>query len=203
MLQTPVLSVGRPDELEGMLGLIPEVSSKIAAILIFAGNIEFRLERAIWRLQNHSPAGVRHATDSQPIMKLIDMFEAEQVSLEDDILKQLIVYWCKTARIAFEFRHSIAHGLTSRIETDVLFHRNRSWQGEIRKRPSALLWGDSESLENIRQTFAVLLRVISSVSNEKRPLESLASPERLKALQIVSSTMGEVASGHGPWFEKY
>ena len=77
-------------------------------------------------------------------------------------------------------------------------HRNRSWQGEMRKRPAASLWGDQNTFENIRLTFAVLLRVINSVSNEKRTMQDTASPERLNALRWAKSLMGEMASGAAP-----
>lgn len=185
------------------MGLNAEVAQKIAAILIFAGNIEFRLERAIWRLQSHAPKGVRHATDAKPIGSLIDMFEIEGRKLPPGPEQDLVEDWCAAARLAFEFRHSIAHGVAIRLETAMSFERNRSWQGELRKRRAASLWADSYTLDSIRVTFAVLLRVINSVSNERHPWETVAIPRSLKALKWARSLMGEMASGHGPWFEKY
>lgn len=185
------------------MGLTPQMASQIGAITIFAANVEFRLERAIWRLQNHVPHGVRHATDAKPIGQLIDMFEAEGAAFPAGPQRQLIELWCGAARMAFEFRHSISHGVAFRLEAAINIERNRSWHGEIRKRPAASLWGDQNTFENIRLTFALLLRVINSVSNEKRTMQDVASPERLKALRWAKSLMGEMSSGHGPWFEKY
>jgi hypothetical protein len=43
--------------------------------------------------------------------------------------------------------------------------------------------------------FAVLLRVINSVSNEKRAMQDAASPERLKALRWAKSLMGDADGG--------
>lgn len=193
-----MFAVGRPDELEAALGLNPLTAQQIAAILIFAGNVEFRLERAIWRLQSHIPKGVRHATDSKPVMALIEMFEAEGAVLPDGPQHQLIECWCATARVAFEYRHSIAHGVVFRMDTAMRFERNQSWEGEIRKRSPASLCGDPHTFDDLRLTFAVLLRVINSVSNERRPIDTVANPAALEALTRAKSRMFEMASGHGP-----
>lgn len=202
MKENPLLSVGRPDELEGTLALSWQAARQIGAIVVFAGNVEFRLERAIWRLQGHVPRGVRHATDAKPIGELINMFEAEGSTLPSGQEREVVELWCATARMAFKLRHSIAHGAAFRFEADMIFHRNRSWQSEIRKRPAHSLWGDQDSLDNIRLVFAVLLRVINAVSNDRRPFHTVASPERLEALCSAKSLMREMAVGDGPWFEK-
>ena len=203
MLDDPMHTFGRADELAEAMGLTPQMALQVAPILVFAANIEFRLEQAIWRVQGHSPKGVRHATDAKPIGSLIDMFERERHSLDDARDQQLVEDWCAAARVAFEYRHSIAHGVSLRFESTLLFARNRSWAGELRKRPAASLWGDHNTLENIRLTFAVLLRVINSVGNTRRPWHTVSNPEALKALRWARSLMEEMASGHGPWFEKY
>lgn len=200
-----MFEIGRPDLMEASVGLGQVAAAQIGAITIFAGNIEFRLERAIWRLQDHAPRGVRHATDAKPISELIDMFETEGTKRLLDTERQLIQLWCDTARPAFDFRHSIAHGAVFRIGTKgIQIERNRSWEGELRKRPAASLWGDESTFGNIRLTFAVLLQTINSISNPKRSVEEVASsPERIAALKGAKSLMGEMVSGHGPWFEKY
>ena len=143
------------------------------------------------------------ATDARPIGEIIDMFEAEVSKLPESPEKQLAELWCPTARIAFDFRHSIAHGAAFRVDTAMSIHRNYSWSGEVRKRPAASLWGDQNTFDNIYVTFALLLRVINSFSNERRPMETIASPERLEAMRSAKLLMAEMASGHGPWFEKY
>ncbi|MBK1795106.1 hypothetical protein JHL21_11410 [Devosia sp. WQ 349] len=203
MSSHPDFEVIRPDLLEGQHGLTPQISEKIGAITVFAANIEFRLEFAIWRLQGHSPKGEKHTTDAQPIGVLIGMFEAEVAKLPDRPAKHLAELWCKTARTAFEFRHSIAHGAAFREWGAASFHRNRSWYGEIRKRPEASLSGDLQTFENIYLTFALLLRVINGFSNTKRPIETIGTPEHIKAMRSVYLLMDEMASGHGPWFEKF
>lgn len=203
MTDDPIFYAGRPDLLEADLGLRPAMAPKIGALIIFAANVEFRLERAIWRLQKHAPSGVRHPTDAKPIGELIDMFEEEVEKLPESPEKQLAELWCPTARTAFDFRHSIAHGAAFRMEGAMSIHRNRSWSGEIRKRPEASLWGDQNTFENIYRTFALLLRVINSFSNERRPMDTIGTPVRLKAMRSAKGLMGEMASGHGPWFERY
>ena len=203
MNENPLFDAVRPDLLESGLGLSPIISAKIGAIITFAANVEFRLERAIWRLQGHKPRGVKHATDAKPIGELIGMFEAEGSSFPVGPQRELIELWCAAARVAFEFRHSIAHGAAFRMESNMSIYRNRSWEGEIRRRPESSLWGDQHTFENIRMTFAILLRVVDSFSNAKRPIDTIGSPEHLMAARWAKSVMGEMASGHGPWFEKY
>lgn len=203
MSDNPIFDASRPDLLEANLGLSASIAPKIGALIVFAGNVEFRLERAIWRLQKHAPRGVRHPTDAKPIGELIGMFEEEVAKLHESPERQLAELWCPTARIAFDFRHSIAHGAAFRTEGAMSIHRNRSWSGEIRKRPEASLWGDEGTFENIYLTFALLLRVINSFGNERRPMDTIGTPVLLKAMRSANLLMGEMASGHGPWFEKY
>lgn len=199
----PAVVFGRPDELESAIGLSEAHAKQIGAIAVFAGNTEFRLEQAIWRLQAHKPAGVRHATDAKPVGELITMLEAEGLALANPELRKLVADWCSGAKIAFEFRHSIAHGVAFKMETNINFERNRSWFGEVRKRPAASLWGDNNSFENIRLTFAILLRVIIGLGNSKRPLETCTASDWLRATSWARGVMEEMNSGHGPWFEKY
>lgn len=193
-------AVARPDELEAGLGLSPAAAPLIGAIIVFAANAEFRLERAIWRLQGHVPRGVKHATDAMQISQLVDMFEAEGAKLPTDPQRQMVSDWCAAARVAFEFRHSIAHGAAFRRQSSMHIERNRSWEGEMRKRPPSTLGGTQNALENIRLTFAVLLRVINSVSNQKRTLREVASPERLQALATAKVVMREMAATQASWF---
>ena len=203
MNEDAMMTIGRPDALAESLGLTPQSAAQVGTIIVFAADVEFRLERAIWRLQDHDPRGVQHATDAKPIGKLIDMFAIEGSTMSAGPEQQLVELWCSTARSAFDFRHSIAHGTALRLGTVMSFQHNRSWEGEIRKRPAASLWGDQNTLENLRLTFALLLQIIRSVSNNKNPMQNVASPRRLDALRSAKSLMDEMTSGGGPWFEKY
>ena len=204
MTDDPMFVTGRPDLLEGSLGLSQATAAQIGAIIIFAGNVEFRLERAIWRLQGHSPRGVQHATDAQPIGKLIDMFEAEGIRLPGDAERLLVQLWCDTARPAFGFRHSIAHGAAFRLNASMLIERNHSWEGEVRRRSAHSLWGDQGTLEAIRLTFAVLLQAINSIGNRKRSLAEVASSvKRIQGLTQAKALMEEMSATSGPWFEGY
>jgi hypothetical protein len=203
MTERSLFDVVRPDLLESSLGLSSTISPKIGAIITFAANTEFRLERAIWRLQSHKPRGVKHATDAKPIGDLINMFRVEGAKLPTGPQRELIELWCDAAKVAFEFRHSIAHGAAFRLENTMSIHRNRAWEGEIRRRDESSLWGDEHTFEKIRMTFAILLRVINSFSNARRPIDTIGTPEHLRAAIWAKSVMGEIASDPGPWFEKY
>ena len=44
---------GRAGQIDEVLGLDGIVAPKPASILIFAGNIEYHLEKAIWSLNRH------------------------------------------------------------------------------------------------------------------------------------------------------
>lgn len=204
MTDDQMLATGRPDLLAGSLGLSQATAAQIGAIIIFAGNVEFRLERAIWRLQGHSPRGVQHATDSQPVGKLIDLFEGEGIKLPRDEERLLVQLWCDTARPAFSFRHSIAHGAAFRLNSNMLIERNHSWEGEVRRRSAHSLWGDQDTLEAIRLAFAVLLQAINSIGNRKRSLAEVASSvERIQGLTQAKALMEEMSATSGPWFEGY
>lgn len=194
-----IYNVSRPDLMETSLGLRAPLAAKIGAIIVFAANVEFRLERAIWRLQGHRPRGVRHATDAKPIGILFNMFETEVSKLPGGPVKQLAELWCPTARIAFDFRHSIAHGATFWLASGMNIHRNHSWEGEVRQRPGASFWGNQYTFENIYLTFGLLLHVINSFSNSKRPMETIGSPKHLEAMRSAKLLMEEMAAGHGPW----
>jgi hypothetical protein len=204
MSDDPMFAAGRPDLMAVSLGLNQTTAAQIGTIIVFAGNVEFRLERAIWRLQDHRPRNIRHATDAKPIGELIAMFKEEGEKRQFEEERRLVQLWCDTARPAFHFRHSIAHGAAFRLSTRMLIERNHSWEGEVRKRPAASLWGDQQTLGSIQLTFAVLLRTINSIGNRKRTLAEVASSaERMDALERAKSLIGAMASQPGPWFEGY
>lgn len=55
MNEDAMMTIGRPDALAESLGLTPQLAAQVGAIIVFAADVEFRLERAIWRLQDHDP----------------------------------------------------------------------------------------------------------------------------------------------------
>jgi len=202
MVTNPMLSVGRPDELEQALGLDPITSMRIAAIVVFAARIEFQVEQVIWKLQGLDPKGVRPKTDAAPISELIKMLTIEGGKQATPAVRELIELWCAAAVPAFECRHNISHGVSVRLGSAINFLRNPRWSGEERKRDPSSLWGGSEELSLIRDAFAVLLRIIAGMSADK-PLERLCTPEVTKALRTARSVTGEFSSNHNPSFEKY
>jgi hypothetical protein len=193
--------IGRPDELQATFGLTSEVSSLIAGIIVFAANVEYHLEQAIWHIQGHSPRGVRHETDAKQPTELIAMLRAEGEKMDAGAGRDLIALWCTTAASAFHIRHDIAHGVSVGFTDSLMFIRNPRWRGEERKRPSSTQWGDDEQLGLIRDVFAVLLRVAAALS--KCPADEIATPDVLSAMRTARSVSGEFASGHNPSFEKY
>src|SRR5437899_2908764 len=67
----PMTEYGRADLIQELLGLSPSVGQKLAAIITFAGSIEYHLERALWKLRRIDPKGVKPDTDARMITDLI------------------------------------------------------------------------------------------------------------------------------------
>src|SRR5690348_14754560 len=75
MIDNPMKEYGRADFIQEQLGLSPSVGQKLAAIITFAGSIEYHLERGLWRLRGFDPKGVKPDTDARVISDLIAMLE--------------------------------------------------------------------------------------------------------------------------------
>jgi hypothetical protein len=71
--QDTLASYDKADVLQTRLGLTPMVGLKVAAIITFAGGIEFYLERALWRLRGINPKDIKPETDAKVISDLIGM----------------------------------------------------------------------------------------------------------------------------------
>ena len=180
------------------------VGPKLASIIVFAANIEYYLERAIWALNGIDPKGVRPETDASPITNLIAMLEEHAASVTDDTGRGLLETWCQAARPGFVIRHDIAHGVSLRMGATLVLSRNPRWHGEIRKREFSDLWCEPYTLDLIRESFATLLRIIIAIAKGEGPLVETASPLALRAVREARSILGEFADRfYNPSFEKY
>lgn len=195
---------GRADFIQQQLGLSPTVGQKLAAIITFAGSIEYHLERALWKLQGIDPKGIKPATDARVITDLISMLETFAAGLAPGDEKTMLEGWCQSARHGFTIRHNIAHGVAMTPGTILVYARNPRWHGEIRKRKFGDFWADEPTLDLVREAMAVLLRLAILFSREEISLKEIASPLALKALRTARSVLGEFASqDYNPSFEKY
>jgi hypothetical protein len=195
---------GRADLIQELLGLSPSVGQKLAAIITFAGSIEYHLERALWKLRRIDPKAVRPDTDARMITDLIAMLETFAASLAPGDEKTMLEGWCKSARSGFTIRHNIAHGVAMKFPNTLAYARNPRWHGEMRKREFGDFWADEPTLDLVREAMAVLLRIAIQLSREDVSLKEVASPLALKALRTASSVLGEFASqNYNPSFEKY
>jgi hypothetical protein len=198
-----MIEYGRADLIQELLGLSPAIGQKIAAIITFAGSIEYHLERALWRLRRIDPKGIKPDTDARMITDLIAMLETFASSLAGDE-KALLEGWCKSARDGFTIRHNIAHGVPMKYPKTLAFARNPRWHGETRKREFGDFWADEPTLDLVREAMAVLLRIVIQLSRDDVSLSEIASPLALKALRTARSVLGEFASqDYNPTFEKY
>jgi hypothetical protein len=200
-----LVKYGRPDELRKALGLTGETAEGIASIISFAALIEHYLERAIWRLSQVDPRGVRPSTDGKPITELIAMLEALAGREPHGDVRTMLELWCDAARSAFVIRNNIAHGVPVRMETMTAFMRNTQWHGEKRNRAFGDFWTDPHALSMACSGLAVLARLIGGLAlNEGAPPAEAATQLVLRALRDARSVLGELSSqDYNPSFEKY
>ena len=195
---------GRADQIDEALGLDGIIGPKLASIIIFAANIEYHLEQAIWSLNCIDPKGMRPETDAKPVADLIAMLEDYASGVRDDDVRGLLETWCQAARSGYFIRHNVAHGVAFQVERTLVLSRNPRWHGEIRKRELGNLWCDAYTLDLIRESFATLLRIVLSIANDDRPLTEIASPLSRRTVREARSILGEFADRfYNPSFEKY
>ncbi len=195
---------GRANLIEMKWGLNPLIGGKIAAVIIFGGSIEYYLERAIWRVKKIEPNGNRPETDAKMITDLIAMLRTFATTLPTGNARKLLEIWCEAARSGFVIRHNIVHGVPMQIGNALALARNPRWHGETRKREFGDFWADNNTLDLVREAFAVLLRVIVQVEAGRLALTEIAEPHALHAMRDARSILGEFASqDYNPSFEKY
>lgn len=204
MMKQPTKLFGRADLMDKALGLDEIMAPKVASIIVYAGNVEFYLERAIWILGNIDPKGTRPETDAKMITGLIAMLESHAANVAVETGRAMLKTWCQAARSGFIIRHNIAHGIAYKMETKLVFSRNPRWHGEIRKRAYGDLWCEPYILDLIRESFATLLRIIGAIATSDLQLEEIATPLALRAVAEARSILGEFADQlYNPSFEKY
>lgn len=195
---------GRADQLDTALGLDAVVGPKLASIIVFAANIEYHLERAIWVLEGIDPKGIRPKTDGKPTSELIAMLESRAEEELDPSVRQMLTTWCEAARSGFIIRHNVAHGVSFKMEKTLIFSRNPRWHGEVRRREFGDLWCETGTLDMIRESFATLLRVIGTLAQARTPPLEIVRPQVMRALREARSILGEFADQfYNPSFEKY
>jgi hypothetical protein len=195
---------GRADHLQAALGLTPEIGSKIATIISFAGAIEHFLERALWRLRGVNPKGKRPDTDAKVISDLIGMLAKFGEGLTADNQRTFIAKWCDAAKSGFVIRHNIVHGVPMKVGDTLAYMRNPQWEGEVRKREFGDFRADAYTLDLVREAMAVLYRSIALLAKDEVGLNGVATEEAVRALRTASSVLGEFASQtYNPSYEKY
>ncbi|BCM17521.1 hypothetical protein [Mesorhizobium sp. J8] len=195
---------GRSGQLQEKFGLTPSIGQKIAAIITFAGGIEYYLERALWKLHGIDSNGSKPDTDGRPSSDLIGMLEQFAGSMASGDGRTLLEVWCAAARSGFVIRHNIAHGVPTKIGETLAYMRNPRWHGEVRKREFGDFWADEYTLDLVCEAMAALLRTIATLSGEVASPMDIATPVALQALRTARSVLGEFASqDYNPSFDKY
>jgi len=198
----PSYQYGRGEELQTQMGIDALLSEKIAGIIIYAANIEHHLERAIWQLRGGVKKRERPDTDAMQITGLIKTLLKLSTAMDVSDQRTMLETWCAAAESGFSIRNNIVHGVTIRLETTVGFARNTLWDGIERKRPFGDIWAHQNTLDMVRDSFAVLLRIIWMVSKgEGDPTQNTLA---MRALKEAKSILGEFSSrDYNPSFEKY
>ena len=197
-------SYGSSARLEQYWKLNSEAGQKVAAIITYAGSIEYYLERAIWRCKGIEPRGTKPETDAKSVTQLLKQFEAFSQTLNDDNNQRFVETWCEACSSAFIIRNNIAHGVASIIGDTLTYSRNPCWEGEIRKRAFGDFWADSDTLNMVCDSFAVLLRIISQIENGIEIKELTLHNIAVRALKQANSILGEFSCrDYNPSFEKY
>lgn len=195
---------GRADDLAERFGLTPEVAVKIAAIITFSGAIEYYLERALWRLRDIEPNGIRPDTDAKSITEMIAMMEQYGRGVADESQRRFVDSWCTAARSGFIIRHNIAHGLPARLGDTLTYMRNPRWEGEERKREFGDFSATSDTLALVCDAMAALLRPVAQLTFDGASLETVTTPKAQHALRRARSVLGEFASQtYDASYEKY
>ncbi|NTG30121.1 hypothetical protein G6K88_31270 [Agrobacterium rhizogenes] len=177
---------------------------KVAAIVAFCGSLEYHLERAIWKLRSIDPQGIRPDTDGKIITAMIDMLEQSSGSQPSEAERKMLEMWCSGCRSGFTIRNNIVHGVPMKFGSTLAFCRNPQWHGEQRKKRFGDFWADENTLDMVRDAFAVLFRFIVQIEMGETPLAEIAHPFAMKALGEACSVLGEFANwDYNPSFEKY
>ena len=185
------------DQLLSNLGLSGSLGQQIGCAVVLAGNVEYHLEQAIWRLEGHNPKGARHHADSKQPTDLLRVMYRLADGVQPTEAGQALRLWCECAWHALQCRHSIVHGVSVPILPAISFVRNPRWNGEDRKRDPATFWADTEGLTMLIDVFAVLLRVIAGTAHAPE-LSMLAERKTHDGLRTARSVSWELSQANTP-----
>ena len=198
----PTAEFGQGEALQARLGINLITGELLAAIIVFAANIEYHLEGAIWKLRGQDMPP-KPDTD-RVVSERFRLLEAEVVKIQEPDRRQLLEHWCVAARAGFIIRNNIVHGVTIPFpDGGTMMMRNPQWGGIERKQSFGSFSPDVGSLRMTRDSFATLLRIIHALAmGSSKPLEH---PLALRAVKEARSMLGEFADHtYGPAsHEKY
>jgi len=198
-----IYQYGRANAIDSAIALTDLTSRQIASIVLYWGNIENFTEQVIWKLNGDDLKSKRPTTDAKPFIGLLEMLEKHALELLTSEDQKFIGKWCEAARNGCTIRNTIVHSTTLSIDGVLVLMRNTRSEGVKRKRPFGDLWCDTDTMEMIRQSFAVLFRIIFGVVH-REAIADIATPDALRALSVANSILGEFADrDYNPSFEKY
>jgi len=202
----PILLYGKADAVQKHFGITDKTAYYISGIVVFAGVIEFHLERFIWRLNGLDPKGLRPNTDGKPVTAWITKLKDYAEGLPESPGRDMLQTWCRAAECAAKIRNDIAHGVPVHVGGAVAFNRNPRWHGEIRSREHTDFWADEPILNLVRDAMAVLVRMIADLHAGRLDLSKVEKSDiSMKALREAESVLGELSDqrSYNPTFEKY
>ena len=183
------------------MGINPISGELLAAIIVFAANIEFHLEGAIWKLRGQE-IPPKPDTDTR-ITDRLRLFDAEVAKVANESLRDVLETWSKAARAGFIIRNNIVHSVTIPFANgDTMIMRNPQWGGVQRKQSFGSFSPDDSVLRMTRDFFATLFRIIHSLATHQP--EVLTEPLAGRAVDEARSMLGEFADHtYGPHYERY
>ncbi len=197
----PTRNFGRGEAIQARLGINPVSGELLAAIIIFAANIEFHLEGAIWKLRGQE-LPPKPDTD-KVITERLRLFDAEVANISNDNLRGMLEAWSKATRAGFIIRNNIVHGVTILFPSGgTMMMRNPQWGGVQRRQPFGSFSPDISVLSMTRDSFATLFRIIHALATDHPDV--LLEPLAGRAVNEARSMLGEFADHtYGPHHEKY
>ena len=163
------------EKIDKALGLSAELAGRIGSIIVYTGNIEYQLERAIWVIEGIDPRGTRPKTADKSITQLIGILKESSTAHVSAQAKDFLNVWSEAALAAYTFRNDIAHGVSIKMGETLVYNRNPIWNGEQRKREPRDIWCEPYIIDRIHHSLAVLLWIISSIPKETHGIEVLAT----------------------------
>lgn len=157
-LYTGLATAGVHRKLEAFFQIGVDRQRRIGTFIVLFSMIEHQLEFALVNPEKGMPAGEIPPTDRMGVTDRLKALRQRSVDVPE--LSSIIELAVGIGEVLTEARHTVAHGAPiapGRVE------RNRSWLGEVRKRPFAALELSEDVLDAAATAGDVLFRLLGAI----------------------------------------